>query len=73
MIQSEQIDNYSLISIHLWICDKGNFTIFPFLQPRASDTDLRRECKAYFIKKTQTKPSKENNWRINTNKNCKNK
>ena len=28
---------------HLRPCGKGNFTIFPFLQLRSNDTDLRRE------------------------------
>ena len=40
---------------HLRTCGKGNFTIFPFLQLRSNDTDLRREYEDYFIKKYKTK------------------
>ena len=36
---------------HLRTCGKGNFTIFPFLQLRSNDTDLRWEYEDYFIKK----------------------
>ena len=32
-----------------------HFTIFPFLQLRSSDTDLRLEYEDYFIKKYKTK------------------
>ena len=31
------------VETYLRICIKGNFTIFPFLQLRSSDRDLRRE------------------------------
>ena len=40
---------------HLRTCGKGNFTIFPFLQLRSNNTDLRREHKDCFIKKYKTK------------------
>ena len=40
---------------HLRTCGKGSFTIFPFLQLRSNDTDLRREYEDYFIKKYKTK------------------
>ena len=40
---------------HLRTCVKRNFTIFPFLQLRSNDTDLRREYEDYFIKKYKTK------------------
>ena len=40
---------------HLRTCGKGNFAIFPFLQLRSNDTDLRREYEDYFIKKFKTK------------------
>ena len=40
---------------HLRTCGKGNFTIFPFLQLRSNDTDIRREYEDYFIKKYKTK------------------
>ena len=40
---------------HLRTCGKGNFTIFPFLQLRSNDTDLRREYEGYFIEKCKTK------------------
>ena len=36
-------------------CDEGNITIFPLLQLRSNDTDLRREYEDYFIKKYKTK------------------
>ena len=40
---------------HLRTCGKGNFIIFPFLQLRSNDTDLRREYEDYFIRKYTTK------------------
>ena len=40
---------------HLQTYGKGNFTIFPFLQLRLNDTDLRPEYQDYFIKKYKTK------------------
>ena len=40
---------------HLRTCGKGDFAIFPFLQLRSNDTDLRREYEDYFIKKYKTK------------------
>ena len=40
---------------HLRTCGKGNFTIFPFLQFRSNDTDLRREYEDCFIEKYKTK------------------
>ena len=36
-------------------CGKRNFAIFPFLQLRSNDTDLRREYEDYFIMKYKTK------------------
>ena len=40
---------------HLRTCDKWNFTMFPLLQWRSNDTDLRWEHEDYFIKKYQIK------------------
>ena len=40
---------------HLRTYRKGNFTIFPFLQMRSNDRDLRREYEDYFIEKYKTK------------------
>ena len=40
---------------HLQTYGKGNLTIFPFLQLRLNDTDLRPEYEDYFIKKYKTK------------------
>ena len=36
-------------------CSKRGFTIFPILQLRSNDTELRREYEDYFIKKYKTK------------------
>ena len=36
-------------------CNKGNFTIFLFLQLHSNDMDLQWECEDYFIKKYKTK------------------
>ena len=40
---------------HLRTCGKRNFTIFPFLQLRSDEPDLRREYEDYFIKKYKNK------------------
>ena len=40
---------------HLRMCGKGTFKIFPLLQMRSSDIDLRRSYERNFMKKYKTK------------------
>ena len=40
---------------HLRMCGKGTFKIFPLLQMRSSEIDLRRSYERNFMKKYKTK------------------
>ena len=48
---------YQMLKVegHIRICGKGKFTIFPFLQMRSQDTQLRRAFESKFQKQFKTK------------------
>ena len=48
-------DKVRIYRQHIQQPEHGSFIIFPFLQLRSNDTDLRREYEDYFIKKYKTK------------------
>ena len=60
---SEAIDNISdnlsikifKVEEHLRTCGKGTFEIFPLLQMRSSEIDLRRSYEINFMKKYKAK------------------